>query len=221
MLTLTILKSGWGPWLIILKTRAKAALFYVRGIIFGWLAVWVPSPDWLCRIMQKCDGVLVPGDIYIVTAVLWRIKGKWVTYVLPTATAGQPHVFVSRWHELSNWFVLLIACLDIETSELLIRETGNLNWNKILSALVLQQWIISILEIKSWVGDRLLASPQHYYPTRLPEVRQSSQTRSLCTVRLSPASARLGVPGSCSGTPSWGSRVPGAAPAEWLWGFPW
>jgi hypothetical protein len=25
------------------------------GVKFGWLAVWVPSPDWLCRIMLKCD----------------------------------------------------------------------------------------------------------------------------------------------------------------------
>ena len=25
------------------------------GINFGWLAVWVPSPDWLCRILEKCD----------------------------------------------------------------------------------------------------------------------------------------------------------------------
>jgi len=25
------------------------------GIKFGWLAVWVPSPDWLCRILELCD----------------------------------------------------------------------------------------------------------------------------------------------------------------------
>jgi len=25
------------------------------GINFGWLAVWVPSPDWLCRILDLCD----------------------------------------------------------------------------------------------------------------------------------------------------------------------
>ena len=25
------------------------------GINFGWLAVWVPSPDWLCRILELCD----------------------------------------------------------------------------------------------------------------------------------------------------------------------
>jgi hypothetical protein len=55
MLTPTILKSGRGPRLIILKTRANVALCYIRWIIFGWLAVWVPRPDWLCRIMQKCD----------------------------------------------------------------------------------------------------------------------------------------------------------------------
>jgi len=25
------------------------------GINFGWLAVWVPSPDWLCRKLEICD----------------------------------------------------------------------------------------------------------------------------------------------------------------------
>jgi len=25
------------------------------GISFGWLAVWVPIPDWLCRILDLCD----------------------------------------------------------------------------------------------------------------------------------------------------------------------
>jgi len=25
------------------------------GLIFGWLAVWVPSPDWLCRILKLCE----------------------------------------------------------------------------------------------------------------------------------------------------------------------
>ena len=25
------------------------------GIKFGWLAVWVPSPDWLCLILELCD----------------------------------------------------------------------------------------------------------------------------------------------------------------------
>jgi len=25
------------------------------GISFGWLAVWVPSPDWLCCILELCD----------------------------------------------------------------------------------------------------------------------------------------------------------------------
>jgi len=24
-------------------------------INFGWLAVWVPNPDWLCRILDVCD----------------------------------------------------------------------------------------------------------------------------------------------------------------------
>jgi hypothetical protein len=110
--------------------------------------------------------------------------------------------------------------LDIETSELLIRETGKLNWNVIQLVLVSKQWIIAILKIKSWVRDRILAISQHYYPTRLPDVRQSSWTHSLCRVRLSPVPARLRVRGSCFGTPSWCSGVPGAAPAESLWGFP-
>jgi hypothetical protein len=25
------------------------------GINFGWLAVWVLSPDWLCHILELCD----------------------------------------------------------------------------------------------------------------------------------------------------------------------
>jgi hypothetical protein len=77
--------------------------------------------------------------VYIVAAVLQRVKGKWVTYVLPCATVGQAHVFVGRWHEVSNRLVLLIAGLDIETSELLVRETRKLDWNMILSALILRQ----------------------------------------------------------------------------------
>jgi hypothetical protein len=74
--------------------------------------------------------------VYIVTAVLQRVQGKWVTYVLACATAGQPHVFVDRWQELSHRLVLLSACLHIETFELLIRQTGKLNWNVILSVLI-------------------------------------------------------------------------------------
>ena len=27
----------------------------MEGINFGWFAVWVPSPDWLCRILELCD----------------------------------------------------------------------------------------------------------------------------------------------------------------------
>jgi len=27
----------------------------MRGISFGWFAVWVPNPDWLCRILEECD----------------------------------------------------------------------------------------------------------------------------------------------------------------------
>jgi len=73
--------------------------------------------------------------VYVVTAVLQRVQGKCVTYVLPSATAGQPHVFVDRWQELSHRLVLPSACLDVETSELLIRETGKLNWNVILLVL--------------------------------------------------------------------------------------
>jgi hypothetical protein len=29
------------------------------GINFGWLAVWVLSPDWLCSILELCDVCLV------------------------------------------------------------------------------------------------------------------------------------------------------------------
>jgi len=25
------------------------------GISFGWMALWVPSPEWLCRIQELCD----------------------------------------------------------------------------------------------------------------------------------------------------------------------
>ena len=52
---LTVLKSGWRPWLIVLKTSSRVALFQVWGINFGWSALWIPSPDWLCRIIQRCD----------------------------------------------------------------------------------------------------------------------------------------------------------------------
>ena len=27
----------------------------MRGINFGWLALWYPSPDWLCRKLEVCD----------------------------------------------------------------------------------------------------------------------------------------------------------------------
>jgi hypothetical protein len=58
---------------------------------------------------------------------------------MPCATAGEPHVFVGRWLETSNRLVLLVARLDIETSELLIRETGKVDWNIIWSALILKE----------------------------------------------------------------------------------
>ena len=32
------------------------------GIRFGWLAVWVPSPDWLCRILDFATFVRRLGE---------------------------------------------------------------------------------------------------------------------------------------------------------------
>jgi hypothetical protein len=89
--------------------------------------------------LREQNGEFLNLAVYIATAVLQRVQGKWVTYVLPSTTAGQPHVFVDRWQELSHRLVLLSACLDIETSELLIRETGKLNWNVIQLVLVSKQ----------------------------------------------------------------------------------
>jgi len=39
------------------------------GINFGWLAVWVPSPDWLCRILElyhvvrRLGEAVAPGGV--------------------------------------------------------------------------------------------------------------------------------------------------------------
>ena len=55
MLTLTTLKSGWRPWLILKKNSARWPWTNYGRVILSWLAVWVLSTDWFCHKLEVWD----------------------------------------------------------------------------------------------------------------------------------------------------------------------
>jgi len=58
-------------------------------ISFGWLAVWVPSPDWLCCILELCD---------VCQALRWS-RRAW-----GEGSAGRaPTLYRINWHLPYNW----------------------------------------------------------------------------------------------------------------------
>ena len=85
MLTLTILKSGWGPWLIKQKISAYEALFlFGESSYFGWLAVWGLNPDWRSEWkFGRLGEASTPGDGSAGRApslhrvMPWHLAYKW------------------------------------------------------------------------------------------------------------------------------------------------
>jgi hypothetical protein len=57
MRILTILKSGWGPWLICWRLMPSWHKLIMEGINFDRLTAWVLSPDWLSRKTDFCQAL--------------------------------------------------------------------------------------------------------------------------------------------------------------------
>jgi len=98
------------------------------GINFGWLAVWVPSPDWLCRKLEVCYVVRRLGETAAPGGGERGPCPDFTLYTLAFALQlrkkhGKTSVRVKEFRRVNcPVFILYFSSIEEETSEVLRLE---------------------------------------------------------------------------------------------------